>query len=171
MPVSMENMQGLLAGNIDMQNPYGNLIAQGFAARGAQDRPQMSLLSPNSQLGNMFFESVARQVTPQADKLLDLLLALEASLGPEAVQNFLAMNMGPAAGSAKSLTLPKSATTPDTRIAPPQMPRQQLPGLPPGTMGSPVDPRGFDPSKLTPERLEEINKAAEELWGLKKIKA
>ena len=106
-----------------MQNPYGNLIAQGFAARGAQDRPQMSLLSPNSQLGNMFFESVAREVTPQADKILDLLLALEASLGPEAVQKFLAMNMGPGAASAKTLTVPRSATAPNTQIAPPQMPR------------------------------------------------
>ena len=39
-----------------------------------------------------------------------------------------------------------------------------------GLMGKPVrkkPKKKFDPKKISPERQEEINKAAEELWGTK----
>lgn len=114
----MPDLEGLLAGNIDLKKPEGRLLASGFARRGAQDREEMSLLAPNSQMKNMFFESVAGQVTPEFNTILNMLLAIEKSFGPEAVQAFINLNV-PNAPPTSTTMVPESALEFSPQIAPP----------------------------------------------------
>ena len=115
---------GLLSGNIDMNDPIGALVAQGFSNRGSQDRANMGLLSPNTAFGNMFFESAAGQANPDMQPFLDLILALGNSLGPDAVESFLSFNFprtGDPKGALRALTVPDSAAQPNINIPRPGM--------------------------------------------------